>query len=192
MSDIFHRPEYSKHEDMEEDDLVGTPYNGQLKDLGVSETRARTGAGFGAHHFSLSRYGGVNGAGNQVIDGSYHVGEDGTVYDNSFFLSDGSLSFANGCARGDHRHRLPGVGRRFAGGLAGFDNFSIRTLRAAVRHPATIAGCRAAVRGRLASHGSPRPPAVLAPLLPPSPLQQPPPPRRCGSRQSTGVPRDGA
>ena len=116
MSDIFHRPEYSKHDYMEEDDLVGTPYNGQLKDLGVSETRARTGAGFGAHHFSLSRYGGVNGAGNQVIDGSYHVGEDGTVYDNSFFLSDGSLSFANGCARGDHRHRSPGVGRRCAGG----------------------------------------------------------------------------
>ena len=106
MSDIFHRPEYSKHEDMEEDDLVGTPYNGQLKDLGVSETRARTGAGFGAHHFSLSRYGGVNGAGNQVIDGSYHVGEDGTVYDNSFFLSDGSLSFANGCARGDQNMEL--------------------------------------------------------------------------------------
>ena len=29
----------------------------------------------------------------------------------------------------------------------GFDNFSIRTLRAAVRPPAPIAGCRAALRG---------------------------------------------
>ena len=47
------------------------------------------------------------------------------------------------------RHRSPGVGRRCAGGLAGFDNFIIRTpsLRAAVRPPAPIAGCWAAVRG---------------------------------------------
>ena len=53
----------------------------------------------------------------------------------------------------------------------------IRTLRAAVRHPAPI-GCRAAVREGLARPGSPpsRPLAALAPL--PPPLQPPPPPQR--------------
>ena len=56
------------------------------------------------------------------------------------------------------RHRSPGVGRRCAGGLAGFDNFIIRTpsLRAAVRPPAPIAGCWAAVRGGARRGGAAR------------------------------------
>jgi len=76
-------------EDMNEGDVAAL-YNGDMRDLEPGETRGNTDADFGPHIQSLSRYGGVQGAGTQVVDGAIQGDKD-----LEFFVREGAMSLMN-------------------------------------------------------------------------------------------------
>jgi hypothetical protein len=76
-------------ENMDEGDIAAV-YNGVLRDLEPGETRGNTDADFGSHLQSLSKYGGVQGAGTQTVDGALQ-GD----CDLEFFVREGAMSLMN-------------------------------------------------------------------------------------------------
>lgn len=90
-------------EDMFEGDTAAF-YNGEFRDLAPGETRGNTAADFGAHLQAVTLYGGVQGRGNQVVDGSVH-GD----YDIDFFVEEGVMSFMNSCRFRSMEHNVDAV-----------------------------------------------------------------------------------